>query len=980
MPDYDLGTARGTIHLDASSLGRASAAFATLGRSLLGFSAVAVGGFAYVVKQAADFEKVLSAVKAVTNATDSQMDQLSDTALRLATNSAFGAEAIAGAFEDLGKAGISVEQILGGAAEATVRLAEAAGDELPGGITQGAEIIANALKTFEVGADQAGHFADVLVAAAASSTLSVDDIAVSMRYAGPIANQLGLTIDDLATSLAILGDRGIKGSTAGTSLRGVLLSLSPSSGKAKEAMKELGLITADGTNKFFDMNGALKPLPEVMQILGDATKDLSEEQKINAFNTIFQRRAMNAALILAEQGAAGFNTYADAIAGLNAADIAATKLDNLSGDMTILRNAIDSLVISVGLEFQDMLRGWVQGLTGVVQWLSRLDPQLLANALKIIAIGGAIAGVLGTFSLMISGVITMYRNFVLLKEGISLVIGAVRLLTVSFLTNPLFLFVAAIAAIGFALYKLYQQGGAVTEFIDGIIAAITPAIEAVQRFASNFVEQIGNMIDVFQSGDDVVSGFAEVLDSMLGNTGNLISPITTLITGFQDFFTVLTTGFTNDEGGTWFERLAFTIRAAVKEVIKFGTAIANIVIPVLEILAQGLQRAFQVVTAEVIPFAQETFGEFVRFVVEIMPQLLEAVTHVFNAISVVIEYTVGFILAVIRQVINVIMALWRAWHDDLENIVGTIWNAIQETIENTMQFVQGVIQTVLAIINGDWGKAWEGIKDIVGAVWDQIGNIISTAVGLIRAIFTGFISTIIEIWQGLWDKLRGVLVAAGNAIVDFISVKIRDMVNLFIGLPNKITGAIGDLSGKINSFFKAAFLRGYEAVQGVAGDIFAFVGKIPGKIIEALGNIKDLLFNAGKEIVKGLLRGIESMVGAAKDSIGKVTGAIGKFIPGSPVKEGPLTVLNNGKAGKLIVDMLTGGIRDNLSAIARTMSAIQSPLAPLSAAGVNSGSSPIVQLNFSGPYGPDFEQEMRSAVSDPTLLNDLTRAIRAGSR
>src|SRR5690606_10494096 len=111
MPDYDLGTARGKIELDASSLGRASTAFGSLGRTMVGVGAVAVGAFAYAVKAAADFEKQMSAVDAVTEGTAAQMEAMKQLALDLGASTVYGANEVGRAMEQLAKAGIDIEDI-----------------------------------------------------------------------------------------------------------------------------------------------------------------------------------------------------------------------------------------------------------------------------------------------------------------------------------------------------------------------------------------------------------------------------------------------------------------------------------------------------------------------------------------------------------------------------------------------------------------------------------------------------------------------------------------------------------------------------------------------------------------------------------------------------------------------------------------------------------------------------------------------------
>jgi TP901 family phage tail tape measure protein len=945
MPDYDLGTARGRIELDASSLGRAQAAFATLGRSLLGFSAVAVGGFGYVVKQAADFEKTMSAVQAVTNANDQQMKGLSDTALELANRSAFGAQAIAGSFEDLGKAGISVQEIMGGAAEATIKLAEAAGDELPGGVTQGAEIIANALKTFEMGADQAMHFADVLVGAAASSTLSVDDIAVSMRYAGPIANQLGLSIDDLATTLAILGDQGIKGSTAGTSLRGVLLSLAPTSKKAKNQLKDLGLITEDGSNKFFDAEGNLKSFSEVLWLLQDATKDLTEEQKVNAFNTIFQRRAMNSALILADKGAAGFREYGDAIAGLNAADIASTKLDNLSGDMTILRNKVDALVISVGQEFQDMLREWVQAISEIVDKLAEVDPKILATILKYVAVAGAIAGALGVFALFIAGMVGTYRQFVVLAEGIKLVYGAMKLLLSSLLLNPWFLLAAAIAGIAIALYNVYQRGGAFAEWWDRMFERFRPAIDTVRNFVTNFVEQFQRLWDALSSGN--FGDIAGIIDSMFGGTGRLIGPIEALggaISELWNDFSRLITLL--DSGKANLANVASTIddifgsTGRVKDFIMFlaenlpkvATWFTENIVPALQSFGSMLLRVFGAIFNSVVPWAVGVIKDMADFFKEIWPE----VQATWEVVSEWIGRVFNSIVTIIGQAVTIIVTLWRAWGDDLLNMVGTVWNYIQETIENAIQFIQGVIRVFLALIRGDWGAVWEGIKDMVGAVWDQMGNIISTAVGLIRATITGFISTIQEIWSWVWEQIKNVVSAAWTGIINAIEGAITAVVLWFAGLWGRIKEVLVNLGADILIFFGKAWGWILTAAETAWRGLKAWLAGLPQMIVNAIGDLGELLVEAGKDLMEGLRKGIEDNFGIIETGFKILTGQMPSW-KGPPSKDKRLLTPN----GKLVMEGFLTGLRSMFPEVQKLMSSVAPGLQASVATTYNSGAGSI---------------------------------------
>jgi len=989
----------------------------------------AVAGFALVVKAAADFEHEMDAVQAVTGATKKEMDLLSETALDLSTKTVFSAGEIAGAMQALGKAGITVEEMMGGATQATINLAAAAGDELPGGVGRAAEVVANAMKTFDVGADQAEHFADVLVAAAASSTTSVEDLATSMRYAGPIAHELGLSIDDLATVLAVLGDRGIRGSTAGTSLRGVLLSLTPTSEKAKNAMKDLGLITEDGTNRFYDMHGALKPMPEVMQILGDATKGLSEQEKIAAFNAIFQRRAMNAALILAEQGAGGFDKYAAAIARLNASDIAAAKLDNLSGDMTILRNSIEALIIRAGQPFQEMLRKVVQALTGFVQKLNEVNPRILAFIAAAIGIAGVLLTILGASALFISMMFRMYKTFILLKEAIGLITAAFKLFTLSLLTNPLFLVVAAIAAIIGALILAYHRSEAFQEAWDRLFEDLRPIFEAIGRFVTNFVEQLKNLWDVFREGDDVAQGAAEVIDNMFGNTGNLVGVVRGLINGLIDLWhaavqafdyfadvilpTLIEVGYAIVNGiGTG---ISWLVDTGIPAIIDFGHTVEDVV---ASVVGWFQEHVMPVLTA---------FGQLVVAVVGLVNGFISTMWPIFQAvfanIVVVVQTAITIIKAVIEGFVNAVQILWNNFGMILVNAVIMVWNFIKGIIEGALRIIQGIIQVITGLITLNWSQVWEGIKNIASGVWQIIRTIVSTALTFIQLAIQAFLALIKSIWQlgwngiktavtVVWALIKGIITAALNTIKGFIgamlntiksiwnaawgavrgfvtttwaniknivSAGISAVVGFLQSLPGRALSAAASLKDKLSTLAKNAMSAMASGITNGITRLIELARSIPGRLLSAIGDLGRLLWNAGASVVQGFIDGIKSKIG----QVGNVLGGIKDKLTSwkGPPREDARVLIN---AGQLVMQGFIRGIKSQINPLRRTLEAITPDMAASASAqfgagfGRGGGNTITIALNFPGITSAAEAREVERTLGNSDVLSKLIHATRAG--
>jgi hypothetical protein len=146
----------------------------------------------------------------------------------------------------------------------------------------------------------------------------------------------------------------------------MLLNLSPSTDKAAGVMRELGIITADGANRFFDASGKAKSLAEISGVLQDATKGLTEQQKLQALQTIFGTDAIRAAAIMAKAGSEGFTEMAQSIGKVTAEAVAAERLNNLKGDIEQLTGSLETAGIKIGTAFLPGLRQITQGATTLV--------------------------------------------------------------------------------------------------------------------------------------------------------------------------------------------------------------------------------------------------------------------------------------------------------------------------------------------------------------------------------------------------------------------------------------------------------------------------------------------------------------------------------------------------------------------------------------------------------------------------------------
>ena len=399
MPNYNLGTASGRIVLDASgavlgagqaeaaagkvggSFGKASGAAIKAGGVLTAGAAAVAVGFGAAIHSAADFEKQISGIAAVSGATGPELEDIRKKALQLGKDTQFSASEAANAIEELVKAGIPVADVLNGAADAAVSLAAAGGV----GIPEAATLAANAMNAFGINAKDLGGVVDQIAGAANASAIDVGEFGQSLQQVGAVAHLAGLSFDDTAVAIAELGNAGIKGSDAGTSLKTFLQNLIPVTDKEKGLMQDLGIISVDTTtamktlakngikpasdsfddiisaiekynaanggakvgtekagkealiyaqslgvvkNQFFDAQGNTKKLADLQNVLAGALHGMSKEQKLATLQTLFGSDAIRAASVLADNAGDKYTKLNDAINSTSAADVAKKRMSS----------------------------------------------------------------------------------------------------------------------------------------------------------------------------------------------------------------------------------------------------------------------------------------------------------------------------------------------------------------------------------------------------------------------------------------------------------------------------------------------------------------------------------------------------------------------------------------------------------------------------------------------------------------------------
>lgn len=817
-----LGTIAGQVRLD---VGQAIAAFAAVrsasaatsgtmtaaGTRLATFGKVSmvaglalVAAFGVAINAAANFEKKMDYFGAVNNATAKEMEAVRAKALQLGRDSQYSAGEIADAFVEMGKAGVSVKDITGGLADAIVNMAAAADIKLD----EATQIVTATIQTYGLTAKDAAHVTDLFAGAANASIVDVQDLGVSLKYVGGVAHALGISFDSTTTALSLLGKAGIKGSTAGTSLRQIMVSLAGGTNKAKGELEDLGIITKDGSNKFFDAQGKAKSLAEVFQILQDHTAGLTQKQQLMAFRTIFNNRALAAAEILTKAGAKGFADMDAQMSKTTAAEVAGKRMDNLAGDMKKLRSSIDTVMIQAGTPFQNMLRGIVQALTSVVNAFSRLPSGVATGILAFIGILGVVLTLMGAFILIGGTVIKFAATAKTLWAALKIIGIAIRAcsvaiweMTVALLANPITWVVIAVVALAAAFYLLYTRSETFRNAINAIGRAIKTGFMAVldwfQGLPKWFSDRWKEISNAFMAGVGWVKKNWDILLAILtGPFGVIVLVWRRFGDDIVNFFKAIPGQIASFASTAWsaivgfFGKLPYYIGFIIGFVL--GLMVRGLVAMTLAIATWGVNsynaivNFFQALPGVLARFFTGIYNNFIMFSVSFYNGAVNFATTTYNSIVNWFQKLPGRIATFFTNMWTGAQNLWTAFRNGATNFAVGAYNSIVNWFQKLPGRVYGFLvnmknqavtafhstvtaaeQFGLNVYNGfvNW------VKKIPGAVSGAIGNAIQAFRNMISSAF----NAAKQFAKGLWDGFKQGLGIHSPSYIERAMWKITDV-------------------------------------------------------------------------------------------------------------------------------------------------------------------------------------------------------------
>jgi hypothetical protein len=273
------------------------------------------------------------------------------------------------------------------------------------------------------------------------------------------------------------------------------------------------------------------------------------------------------------------------------------------------------------------------------------------------------------------------------------------------------------------------------------------------------------------------------------------------------------------------------------------------------------------------------------------------------------------ISAVVGWIVNTAWPwLQQAWEgikvaaQALWNVMKTAWEGIKAVITTVIGFIKTYISTYVAVWVTVFRTALEGIKAVVTTAWNGIKLVVTTQMNLIKTAVDIFWNGVKIVFTTAFNIIKTVVTTGWNLIKTVFTTALNVVKAVLTGNFGAIPGIVKGGMDKAWSLVKAAWTSIKSATMTGIGEMVLLMRSIGSKVVSAVGNLGKLLLGAGRQIVQGLIDGINAKLGALRQKASEMASAVKSFLPGSPVKEGPLTILNRGYAGGQIVKMIQDGI------------------------------------------------------------------------
>ncbi|MCA6708517.1 phage tail tape measure protein [Enterococcus faecium] len=813
----------------------------------VGVAAAKVGG---------DFEEQMSRVKAISGATGDTFEQMKQQAIDLGAKTAFSAKESAAGMENLASAGFSAQEIMK-AMPGLLDLAAVSG----GDVALASENTATALRGFGLEASEAGHVADVFARAAADTNAEVGDMGEALKYVAPVANSMGISLEETAAAIGIMSDAGIKGSQAGTTLRGALSRLARPTKAMQDTMDNLGV-------SFYDADGKMKPLKTQVELLKKAFEGLTPEQQQNALVTLYGQESLSGMMALIDKGPNSLGKLTKSLKDSDGAadDMARTMQDNMNSSIEQMFGAFESAAIVIQKILAPSIRKVADAISGLVEKFVSAPESTQRLVVAIGAIAIAIGPVLYALGMLVKAFQTMKVGLGVLGNGISLFkkLGS----AIGFLTSPVGLVIAAVALLVVGFIYLWNTSEDFRNFWiglwEGIKSAVSSAVEWIQNAWKSTGEWFNNLWKSIKEGAD------NVWTTIQEAPGKAADWIKNKWTETKEFFSSIWDGIKEAASSAW--------EGIVNILTPYVIAIKNVFQPMIDF--------FTNLWSQIGSIAGSAWEIIKTAVMGPILLLIDLITGNFNQLKEDASMLWTTLTTNIQNIITTFVDIVVGYYTALKDTVINIWNVLTSTIKDVWNsFTTWIKETTNNIVNSI-KQGWNNLKQ--GTI-DLFNNMIQGAKDLWNSFKAWFINLVIgtkdNIIQG-WENLKQGTIDTFNNLVSGAQEAWDNLVNAVSDTVDRVTGWFDNLKNiDLLAAGKAIMDSFLEGLQNAWKSVQDFVGGIGDWIREHKGPIqydRKLLIPAGQAIMNGLNKGLMGGFNDVQNTVGSMADFIAELFNANP--------------------------------------------------------------------------------------------------
>lgn len=416
---------------------------------------------------------------------------------------------------------------------------------------------------------------------------------------------------------------------------------------------------------------------------------------------------------------------------------------------------------------------------------------------------------------------------------------------------------------------------ALAEALKVILPVVADVVKALAEFMRNNPQLAATILAVVGA----LAPLAPIIGTVVSIIGTIVSVIGGVIGAFGAIGGVISTAVS-----------AFGTLIGVASTL--GLSISSVVLPIAGLVVgiAGLAAGFIAALASSEQFRNalaQVIGALIGIVAPIIEAVLPALGQIAEGFMNMVNTVIAALVPMVTKIVEIAAAVLAAlvpvaeWlgkvlgpaFDWLGGVVKAVFELIGKIIADAVNIISGVLDVFLGAITGDWDKAWNGLGDILKNAWKLFEDLVGGGLSLLRDALSNAGKAIADIWNNLW-----------NGIGDFLR-----------GAWDGIVGKVKEGAGRVTDFMKG----------------------LPKGILDAIGNLGDLLKGSGSALIGGFIDGIKGAANGLKDAVKGVLDGIAGFFPHSPAKVGPFSGRGyTTHSGRALIGDFAGAIRSGRDQVA----------------------------------------------------------------